>query len=143
MKRLLTFALLLALSIPMLAERVDQQKAAKVAETVLKNKELTPVSMEPFNNLYVFNSEHGFVMVAAEDCVRPVLAYSTEFPFKTENMPMNIQSWLVSLNNEIQEAVDLKLETTEAVRQEWELLSQGICRCRSRLCRHCRKRSDC
>lgn len=126
MKRLLTFALLLALSIPMLAERVDQQKAAKVAETVLKNKEITPVPMELFNNLYVFNTNNGFVMVAAEDCARPVLAYSKDFPFKTENMPKNVQSWLVSLNNEIQEAVDLKLEATDAVRQEWELLSQGM-----------------
>jgi hypothetical protein len=126
MKRLLTFALLLALSIPMLAERVDQQKAAKVAETVLKNKELTPVSMEPFNNLYLFNSENGFVMVAADDCARPVLAYSKDFSFKTENMPENVQGWMASLNGEIQQAVDYHLEATEETRREWELLLQGM-----------------
>ena len=125
MKRFLTFALLLVMSFPVLAERVDQQKAAKVAETVLQNKELTPLPMEQFNNLYVFNKEKGFVVIAADNCARPVLGYSKEFSFKTENMLENVKEWLTLLNDEIQDAVDRKLEATEEIRQEWALLLEG------------------
>lgn len=125
MKRLLTFALLLVISFPMLAERVDQQKALKVAETVLQHKALTPMPLGQFNNLYVFNSENSFVLVAADDCARPVLGYSKEFAFKTENMPENVREWLTLLNDEIQDAVDRKLEATEEIRQEWDLLLEG------------------
>ena len=126
MKRIFIFVLLLAISFPMLAERVDQQKAQKVAETVLQDKQLTSVSVGRFNNLYVFNGENGFVLVAADDCARPVLAYSKEFQFKAENMPETIQGWLTSLNDEIQEGIDRKLEATEEIRQAWDLLSQGL-----------------
>lgn len=125
MKRCFTFALLLALSLPMLAEHVDQQKAAKVATTVLNDNRLTPVVMEQYNNLLVFNAEKGFVLVAADDRARPVLGYSHDFSFKTEHMPVNVQDWLASLNDEIQYAIDAKLETPETTRQEWELLCQG------------------
>lgn len=125
MKKILTLALLIALSCPLLAGHVDQQKAAKVAETVLHGQEIAAVPMEAFNHLYVYNAENGFVIVAANDCARPVLAYSHDFPFKTENMPLNVQEWLTSLNNEIQDAVDRNLMATEEIRHEWELLSQG------------------
>lgn len=125
MKRLLTFALLLGLSLPMLAEHVDSQKARIVAETVLQDKQLTPLSLGRFNNFYVFNGGNSFVLVAADDCARPILAYSKDFSFKAENMPENIQGWLNSLNEEIQEGIDRKLEATEAICQEWNLLLQG------------------
>ena len=126
MKRLVTLALLLALSCPMWAERVDAPKAVKVAETALQEKELSPVPMEAFRNLYVFNGVHGFAVVAADDCARPLLAYSKDFPFKTENMPENVEGWLMSLDDEIQWAIDQKLAATDETRREWELLSQGI-----------------
>ena len=126
MKRLLTFAMLLALSYPMLAEKVDYQKATTVATTVLPNKTLTVLPLEPFENLLVFNAENGFVMVAADDCVKPILAYSTDFPFHTEDMPENVLSWLQMLNDGIQYAIDMKLEATDEIRREWDLLSRGM-----------------
>lgn len=125
MKKLITLALLLAFSCSLLAERVDYQKASNVAATVLQNKELTLIPLKSWENLYVFNAEKGFVIVSADDCARPVLAYSLEYSFKTEHMPEHIQGWLASLNAEIQHAVDMKLEATEEIRREWELLSLG------------------
>ena len=125
MKKLLTLALLITLSCPLLAGHVDQQKAAKVAETVLNGQKLTTVPLVAFNNLYVFNAENSFVMVAADDCARPVLAYSKDFSFKMEDMPLNIQEWLTSLNDEIQDAVNRNLEASEETRLEWELLLTG------------------
>ena len=125
MKKLLTLALLITLSCPLLAGHVDQQKAAKVAETVLNGQKLTTVPLVAFNNLYVFNAENSFVMVAADDCARPVLAYSKDFSFKMEDMPLNIQEWLNSLNDEIQNAVNRNLEASEETRLEWELLLTG------------------
>ena len=125
MKRPFTIALLLAIAIPMLAENVNQQKAAKVAQTILPGKELSALPMGQLKNLYVFNAENSFVIVAADDCARPVLAYSREFCFKTENMPLNVQDWMKSLNDEIQDAIDRKQEASEETQREWDLLLQG------------------
>ncbi len=125
MKRLLTLALLLALSFPMLAEHVDLSKAQIVAETVLSEDQLVLLPQHFFENIYIFNSEHGFVVVAADNRVNPVLAYSDHSQFQVENMPENLQYWMQSLNDGIQNAIDQRLEPTEEIREEWMLLISG------------------
>ena len=54
---------------------------------------------------YVFNrtDRPGFVIVAGDDLVAPVLGYSFEHPFRTEGMPENIRLWLLNRKSEINE----------------------------------------
>lgn len=111
MKKFIIVLLLLA-SIPLMAERVDPETARKVATTFLNNNgaksvQLTDLSKEAgFSNLYIFNGDLGFVVMAADDCVKPILGYSLTGTFKVDGMPENIKSWLQGYSNQIQEAID-------------------------------------
>ena len=125
MKRLLTLLVLLVSPLVIWAERVDVPIAEKVANTVLSDDNIALLPQESFGNFYVFTAEHGFVVVAADNCARPILAYSLDFSFKTEDMPESIHGWLQSLNEEIQDAIDRKLKASDEVRLEWDLLLQG------------------
>lgn len=53
------------------------------------------------NAFYVFNIADGFVMVAADDRVRPVLAYSLDESFYAEGMPANIRFFMDEYVREI------------------------------------------
>ena len=101
MKRFtMILALLLMIAMPMMAERVTPETARKVASTFLNNNgakanQLTDLSNEAgFKNLYIFNGNLGFVVMAADDCVRPILGYSLTDKFDAKDMPENLRWWL-------------------------------------------------
>lgn len=72
---------------------------------------LTPVETG-FTEFYVFSASNGgFVLVSADDCVRPILGYSLTGTFPTENMPTNVRGWLEDYANEI-------AHVKEAMKQE-------------------------
>ena len=97
MKRFtIAVALVFLTAIPMMAERVTPETARKVAASFLNNNgakaaQLTDLSKAVgFPNLYIFNAEQGFVVMAADDCVRPILGYSLTGNFVAEGMPENL-----------------------------------------------------
>jgi hypothetical protein len=68
-----------------------------------------------------FNSE-GFVIVAGDDRVQPILAFSDEGAFVAENMPDHIRFFLDGYTEEIQYMVDSQKHVDEATLQQWETL---------------------
>ena len=102
MKRTIIFFVLLALSLASMARPVSQDVARRVAQTWLQAQGMkNPAALQditvqtPFTEFYVFAApEGGFVLVSGDDCVKPVLAYSVENRFVTENMPENIRTFL-------------------------------------------------
>lgn len=124
-------ALLLMVAMPVRAERVTPETARKVAATFLtnngaKSSQLTDLSKTVgFTNLYIFNGDEGFVVMAADDCVQPILGYSLTGEFVAENMPTNISSWLQGYNDEIQYAIDNKLKATSETAKLWKDLANG------------------
>jgi hypothetical protein len=73
-----------------------------------------------------FNAE-GFVLVAGDDRVQPILAFSDEGAFVAENMPAHISFFLDGYTEKIQYIVDNQQQVDEAVLQQWEtLLSDAI-----------------
>ena len=103
MKKIFLLLLLLSISLSMTAERVEKHLALKVAETFMPNSEFVDLSKTiDYKNFYIFSTENSFVIVSADDRVMPILAYSDDFPFVTEEMPANISYWMNSLNEEIQ-----------------------------------------
>ena len=116
---------------PMMAERVTPETAQKVAKTFLNNNgaksaQLTDLSRAAgFSNLYIFNGEEGFVVMAADDCVQPILGYSLTGKFVTENMPENIKGWLEGYNDEIQYAIDSKMKASTETTKQWKDLIDG------------------
>ena len=132
MKRIpLILALVLIVAMHSYAERVTSETAQKVATTFLNNNgaksaQLTDLSNEAgFPNLYIFNAEPGFVVMAADDCVQPILGYSLTGKFVAENMPDNVSSWLQGYNDEIQFAIDSKMKAKSETTKMWKELVEG------------------
>ena len=123
--------LLLMAFLPLMAERVDPETARQVASTFLNNNgvksaQLTDLSKAAgFSNLYIFNAAQGFVVMAADDCVQPILGYSLTGRFVAENMPTNVSGWLQGYNDEIQFAIDNQMKASTEAAQLWTDLKNG------------------
>ena len=118
MKKIL---LILALLLPALsfADRVPQEQARKIAEqffaTTTSTRAVTPdltlkwtgdtsrtraTAEEPA--FYVFNnSAGGFVIVAGDESVEPILGYSHTGAFVVDGMPDNVKYWFSHLHDGI------------------------------------------
>lgn len=79
------------------------------------------------SNIYIFQPTigQGFIILSANDCARPVLAFSTESDFDTENLPQSVYDWLLGYEMQINEAINAKCEALPEVAQEWEMLRNG------------------
>lgn len=89
-----------------MANPVDVNRARRVASAFLTAKyhrtvDDLKVVETPYSSFYVFNAPSGFVMVAADDCASPILAYSLTATFRAEEMPSNLRSWLEGYENEV------------------------------------------
>ncbi len=131
MKKLYFIIVLLFAAIPLMAERVAPETAKKAAATFLNNNgakaaQLTDLSKEAgFQHLYVFNAEQGFVVMAADDRVQPILGYSLTGKFVAEDMPTNVRGWLQGYNDEIQYAIESQERATPETAQLWKDLVEG------------------
>lgn len=122
------------------AKSVDATTACAVATRFFAQKyNYTPESLNPVvaysaaslrdnengsaPSFYVVNFEsEGFVIVAGDDRVQPILAFSDEGTFVTENMPAHIRFFLDGYAEEIQHIIDNDQASDEITRQKWEAL---------------------
>ena len=130
------------------AERVSQEDAAVVANNFMNvasastgaqkapAKRMVLKSCAPVqaaeNQYYIYEnaSGEGWVMVAANDAVRPILAYSETGHFRTDNMPKNVRGWLGSYNKQIAYMAEHSTGNAE-VAQEWSRLRNGAPRAKA------------
>ena len=72
-------------------------------------------------HFYVFGAENneGFVIVAGDDRVTPVLGYSETNGFSVDNMPPNLKWWLGEYAKQIEFAIENDIEATEEVAMKW------------------------
>ncbi len=137
--RIFTFvAILIMLSLTAMAKHVDIETAKSVAVTfwennVLKSKinrsgyEFYDITAQTeFTNIYIFNTNEGFVIVSADDVAKPILGYSQQGSFDNENIPEKAKKWLRNYNDEIQHAIDNNIEAGEETREAWNKLRNGI-----------------
>ena len=136
MKRnFILFAIFIALAASTYAENVSVQTAQTAAQSFLNSKmEGNPqihlidfAEKAEFPNFYVFGNERCFVIIAADDCVHPVLGYSTEGGFGEDAMPEVVMDWLKVYDDEITFAKESRLEATMENRKEWDNLLNGRC----------------
>ena len=141
LKRTLALFLISALAVSAWAERVSQDDAATVAnnfmnagisqsgakKTPAKRMVLKKAAQAEESQFYVYENAdgEGWVMVAANDIARPILAYSDEGHFRTDNQPDNIKSWLGGYNKQIKNAEINQLEASEEIKAEWQTLRKG------------------
>ena len=81
------------------------------------------IQTAPVNAFYVFDFSGQFVMVSADTRVIPVLAYSTETSFSSDNMPENIRGYLDLYTQQIVHAItsltDSECEANVSAWQSW------------------------
>lgn len=78
-----------------------------------------------FSHLYIFSSPGAFVILSADDCAKPILAYSTTSAFDPGDIPAAVRDWLFTYDSRIGQAVSLQLVTTPEIAAQWELLRSG------------------
>lgn len=133
MKKIGILSLLILLAATMTANPVDKKKAKKAAENFILSITNTRIDLQlidyvdqaEFPNFYVFGTDNSFVIISADDCVRPVLGYSKENPFGTEKMPENLFCWLKSYDEQIAYAAKIGQKATNDVAKDWKNLLNG------------------
>lgn len=111
--------LLSVLALTASAENISVEVAKKMAMEFFKNNRPqlsvrnlkmvydgeTPASRANGEDpaLYVFDNPQGkgFVIVSGDDLAQPILGYSYENEFPTENLPPHVEGWLESLKKQI------------------------------------------
>ena len=70
---------------------------------------------------YVFNAAHdkGFVMVSAEDLVKPIIGYNTQGHFGVDHAPLVIADWLNKYNKQIAYVKVNRSATTATITKQW------------------------
>lgn len=115
MKRLLHIQFLLVLLLalgysPLQAKRITQWQAQQQAYSFwgkqmpqkAKAKSRTATTASPSDAYYVFNNDAGgFVIIAGDDAVTPVLGYTSMGSFDAENLPDGLKDLLKSYERQI------------------------------------------
>ncbi len=100
----------------------------------LKNAQLTIVYGHDTRNenpgydlFYIFNANitEGYVIVAADDAVTPILGYSTEGGFNPNDIPINMEKWLEGYKHEIYYAITAHTKPTDEIKSTWQQLQSG------------------
>lgn len=80
-------------------------------------------SVQPSTLFYVLSADsNGFVIVAGDDNVSPILGYSDQSSFDSENIPLNVAKWLEGYKNQIRTIIDNKISADTKIRNEWQRL---------------------
>ena len=72
---------------------------------------------------YVFNLDNGFVIVSADDCATPILAYSDRGTFDMENIPVQMQSYLDVYVKEIEYGIEHRVNDESSAKQ-WDMVQK-------------------
>lgn len=142
MKKIFFGLAALMLSMTVLAERVSQEDAALVANNFMnvgntvsgvqkapaKKMVLKKAATASENQYYVYENANGegWVMVAANDVVSPILAYSNTGTFRTDNQPVNVRTWLGKYDKFIKKIEADGAAQDEEVAAEWSALKKGV-----------------
>lgn len=71
----------------------------------------------------VFNAgDRGFVIVAGDDLVLPIMAYSTEAPFPTGQLRYDVQDWLHGYETQVVAAIQANGQAAPAVEAAWQAI---------------------
>ena len=142
MKKIFFGLAALMLSMTVLAERVSQEDAALVANNFMnvgntvsgvqkapaKKMVLKKAATASENQYYVYENANGegWVLVAANDVVSPILAYSNTGTFRTDNQPVNVRTWLGKYDKFITKIEADGAAQDEEVAAEWSALKKGV-----------------
>ncbi len=139
MKKSLFFFLLVSITFSSFASSISVAKAEIIAKKAYFHRLNKYVKDIPFDKIsieetftiqrdgvsayYIFNmTDMGFIAIAAEDKMTPVLAYDFDSPYDSNNIPESFESWM---NERIDNILFLKnssAKTDQEVKLKWSFL---------------------
>lgn len=148
MKKTLTLFTLLLLFNFTYSKQINEQLAKNVGQAflihssnnqVLKNTSSLQLVYKANSNMnksfgsanaatlfYVFNTNAtGFVIVAGDDNVTPILGYSSQSTFDPNHIPPNVAKWMEGYKSEIRYIIENNIQPNNQISQEWQNLKNG------------------
>ncbi len=143
MKKYISFFLIAMQPAWLFAESVDTLVAKQVATTFMNDlfeqsgaksaSAYNDYSCQKYGNIYVINNaDGGWVLVSADDCVRPILAYSPDGEFSIENIAPAAKDLVLDYSEQITNAQNVGFHGS--IDEEWKQLKNG--KVRSRLAKN-------
>lgn len=130
-RQVLSFIVFFVISMRLMADPVNVNTAATVVANFWKTHPLTTdiggtfrytniADSNGFSNFYIFEKTDGmgFVIVAADDRVQPVLAYSIQGVMSAD-IPENVKGWLRSCEDFISYCIKSRIQPTDEIKEEW------------------------
>ncbi|MBO7074885.1 MAG: C10 family peptidase [Bacteroidales bacterium] len=137
MKKTLLFIAIFAMTVgTIFANPVDRQRAQQIGQNFMNAKigQKTDVQLNLVYtaatreavDYYVFNNggDNGFVIVAGDDRVKPILAYSTSGCFNPNDIADGFQFTLNTFSHEIQYIRENNIEATADIDAEWQSIAE-------------------
>lgn len=102
------------------AKPVDPSVLSRIAGNFFPGRTLG--NAVPLDGMYLVGPVEGdgFVLLSADDCVRPVLAFSPNGVFRADAMPDHVRQWLDGYSLEIASVVAAGIGQTPQVAAEWD-----------------------
>lgn len=126
MKKWFFILSLFCLSLGSTAHPIDQETAQAIAVKFMKTRDLTIVTSYKTdqNNtaFFIFNTANGFVIVAADDCETPIIAYSHESQFELDNIPIQLEEYLHDFAERIQYGIENQMVADDFTAKQWLLV---------------------
>ena len=139
MKKIYLSIFAMLLSVSLFAERVTLDDAALVANNFMNVASNTAAKTASVKHMvrkttatetqyYVYENANGegWVLIAANDVVSPILAYSETGHFRTDNMPSNVSKWLGHYDKFITKLDADGIVAAEETTAEWNALRKGV-----------------
>ena len=113
------------------AKPVSPDDAKRVADhfwqSVLHGKGSLQAVDWQYDEVYLFvGSEGGFVMLSADDCARPVIAYSLTNSIAPEALPLQLQTRMDAYSTHIAAAVQQRVAASATDASAWQQLALGV-----------------
>jgi len=80
----------------------------------------------PYYYVFNFSNENGYIIMSADDAVVPVLAYSTQKEFRTDNQSPEFIKWMDKYRREIKEIIEKKYSADDDIKKQWKRLQNGL-----------------
>lgn len=135
-KRLFLVSIIgIALVCNIYAAPISLQRATEVADSFLQNASPAGPHRAPararlvsssvkYAPYYVFeNTAGGFVIVAGDDVAYPILGYSNDTQWNTDDVPSHVQAWLDGYSKQIQWAQDNDIQPDSTITNAWKRIS--------------------
>ena len=137
--------MILATALPLFSAPIDETTANHYAKTFWQKNHIAGVingtvifqtaeeacfvnysNHAGYTEFYIFNNTagKGFVIISANDCVKPILGYSYDNNISIDNMPPNLKSWLDNYAQQIRFAISTRAEASIEVQTEWQCLRE-------------------